>query len=170
MTTVQGGDLGARRGGAGGGGGVGEGPGRAEEGGWTCTRASGASCSLGAADSKCFPRLAVHICKAFRERSPSPGLRESGGWLVFGARRVAVACGRQRLAASTAGLVQVWAISGTLPTGSFPGLSSGQRPQVDYLVAFFCLKTKNTHCIQITKVALPPHPLSSLGKEKETEK
>ena len=86
------------------------------------------------------------------------------------ARRVDVASDRPRLVASTAGFVNVPAISGTLPTGSFPGLPSGLRPQVDYLVALFCLKTKNTHCIQITKVALPPHPLSSLGREEETEK
>lgn len=86
------------------------------------------------------------------------------------ARRVAVAFDCLRLAASTAGLVKVRAISGTLPTGSFPGLPSGQWPQVDYLLALFCLKTKNTHCIQITKVDLTPHPLHSLGRKKETEK
>lgn len=74
------------------------------------------------------------------------------------ARRVAVASVSLRLAASTAGLVEVQAISGTLPAGSFPGLPSGQRPQVDYLVVLFCLKTKNTHCIQITKVAHSPPP------------
>jgi hypothetical protein len=76
----------------------------------------------------------------------------------------------RRLAASTAGLGKVRAISGTLPTGTFPGLPSGQRPQVDYLVALFCLKTKKHTLYQITKVALLPHPLSSLGREAETEK
>lgn len=49
----------------------------------------------------------------------------------------AVASDAWRLAASTAGLVKVRAISGTLPTGSSPELPSGQRPQVDYLVAPF---------------------------------
>lgn len=35
-------------------------------------------------DSRCFPRLAVQICKTFGECFLSPGLRESEGWLVFG--------------------------------------------------------------------------------------
>lgn len=47
----------------------------------------------------------------------------------------AVVSAAGRLAASTAGLVKVRAISGTLPTGSCPDLPSGQRPQVDDLVA-----------------------------------
>lgn len=119
-----------------------------------------------------FPFLLFKSVKMYRGMFPKSRAPCFGGIAGIRARRVAVASDGLRLAASTAGLVKVRAISGTLPTGSFPGLPSGQRPQVDYFVALFCLKTKKktTHCIQITKVAVPPHPLSSLGREEETGK
>lgn len=149
-----------------GGGGSGRREWRVDEGGWTRVHAhldlrfpwAPEDFEVSPVDSKCFPRLAVQICKTFRGTFPKSGGSGIGRMAGIRARRVAVASDGRRLTASTAGLLKVRAISGTLPTGSFPGLPSGQRPQVDYLVALFCLKTKNTHCIQITKVSLPPQP------------
>lgn len=133
-------------------------------GGRTCTRASGANGSLGAADWERAPRLAVQLCAAFRARPPSPGLRARADG------RGAGRPGPAELAASP-GAGEVRARLELVPRGGVRA-ASRSAPQIDYLVAFLfvCLKTKNTHCIQITKVALLPHPLSSVGKEKETEK
>lgn len=85
--------------------------------------------------------------KYARECFPSPGLVNlQDCW--YSGEAAAVASDAGRLAASTAGLVKVRAISGTLPTGSCPELPSGQRPQVDYLVAahppFFLLFENKT--------------------------
>lgn len=112
---------------------------------WACAHACGSSFPLGSRNlrlllsvsKRIFPiRPAFQICEIFQGVFPKPGLGESAGLLVSG-EAAAVASDAWRLAASTAGLVKVRAISGTLPTGSSPELPSGQRPQVDYLVAPF---------------------------------
>lgn len=87
---------------------------------------------------KNFPlRPAFQICEIFQGVFPKPRLGESAKDCWYPGEAAVVASDAGRLAASTAGLVKVRAISGTLPTGSCPELPSGQRPRVDYLVAPF---------------------------------
>lgn len=113
---------------------------------WACAHACGPRFPLGSRNlrlllslsKRIFPlRPTFQICEIFQGVFPKPGLGESAKDCWYPGEVAAVASDAGRLAASTAGLVKVRAISGTLPTGSCPEQPSGQRPQVDYLVAPF---------------------------------